>query len=86
MSSPHRDTCPRTCVDTCVLPEPATEYELSVLGFTAKREGSLSDPARVETDTAKPSPPTITNVNCTGAAAWTLEMDTKVRNHGEGPH
>ena len=72
------------------MPEPATEYELSVLGFTAKREGSLSDPARVETDTAKPSPPTITNVNCTGAAAWTLEMDTKVhtkvRNHGEGPH
>ena len=54
------------------MPEPATEYELSVLGFTAKREGSLSDPARVETDTAKPSPPTITNVNCTGAAAWTL--------------
>ena len=46
--------------------EPATQYELSVSGFTAKREGSTSDPRRVRTDTAKPSPPIITNVNCTG--------------------
>ena len=46
--------------------EPATEYELSVLAFTAKREGALSDSRKLITDTAKPSPPLITNVNCSG--------------------
>ena len=51
--------------------EPATQYEMSVSGFTAKREGSPSDPRRVRTDTAKPSPPTITNVNCTGRHSLT---------------
>ena len=53
---------------TFSISEPATQYELSVSGFTAKREGSTSDPRRVRTDTAKPSPPIITNVNCTGEA------------------
>jgi len=37
-----------------------------VLGFTAKREGTISASRQVTTDTAKPSPPIITNVNCTG--------------------
>eukprot|EP00090_Calanus_glacialis_P045884 TRINITY_DN8764_c0_g1_i5.p1 TRINITY_DN8764_c0_g1~~TRINITY_DN8764_c0_g1_i5.p1 ORF type:complete len:888 (-),score=166.51 TRINITY_DN8764_c0_g1_i5:697-3360(-) len=46
--------------------KPATPYELSVLGFTPKREGVKTDVAQVTTDTAKPSPPIITNVNCTG--------------------
>ena len=49
-----------------LLLEPATQYELSVLGFTPKREGVMTDIAQVTTDTAKPSPPIITNVNCTG--------------------
>ena len=46
--------------------EPATPYEFSVLGFTPKREGVMTDVVQVVTDTAKPSPPIITNVNCTG--------------------
>ena len=48
------------------LTESATEYELSVSGFTSKRTGSLSRPLLVTTDTAKSSPPLITEVNCTG--------------------
>ena len=46
--------------------EPATQYSLSVLGFTPKREGVMTDTIQVTTDTNKPSPPIITNVNCTG--------------------
>ena len=49
-----------------LLLEPATLYEVSLLGFTPKREGVMTDIAQVTTDTAKPSPPIITNVNCTG--------------------
>lgn len=45
---------------------PATSYQISVLGFTSKREGSLSDAKTVRTDTAKPSPPIMNSVNCTG--------------------
>ena len=54
-----------------------------MLGFTAKREGSLSDPARVETDTAKPSPPLVTNVNCTGAGDILLEWRRSRQVHGK---
>ena len=50
----------------CHFTESATEYELSVSGFTSKRTGSLSRPLLVTTDTAKSSPPLITDVNCTG--------------------
>ena len=62
---------------------PATAYKVSVLAFTAKREGGLADwrpvcstalPStlshcilQVRTDSAKPSPPRMTGVNCTGA-------------------
>ena len=63
--------------------EPATEYELSVLAFTAKREGALSDARRVVTDTAKPSPPVVTNVNCTGAGDILVEWRRSRVIHGK---
>ena len=62
--------------------EPATEYELSVLAFTAKREGALSEGRRVTTDTAKPSPPLITNVNCTGNGDILVEWRRSRVIHG----
>ena len=62
--------------------EPATEYELSVLAFTAKREGGLSPGRRVTTDTAKPSPPLVTNVNCTGAGDILVEWRRSRVIHG----
>ena len=63
--------------------EPATEYELSVLAFTAKREGALSEARLVTTDTAKPSPPLVTNVNCTGAGDILLEWRRSRQVHGK---
>ena len=63
--------------------EPATEYELSVLAFTAKREGALSDARRVRTDTAKPSPPLVTNVNCTGTGDILVEWRRSRVIHGK---
>ena len=62
--------------------EPATEYELSVLAFTAKREGALSEARRLTTDTAKPSPPLVTNVNCTGAGDILVEWRRSRLIHG----
>ena len=62
--------------------EPATEYELSVLAFTAKREGALSEARRLTTDTAKPSPPLVTNVNCTGAGDILVEWRRSRVVHG----
>ena len=46
--------------------EPATNYEFTVRGFTNKREGGDSNPLLVDTDTANPSPPVISVLNCTG--------------------
>ena len=65
-----------------VTSEPATKYELSVLAFTAKREGALSDARRLTTDTAKPSPPLITNVNCTGNGDILVEWRRSRVIHG----
>ena len=48
--------------------EPATRYQFTVRGFTAKREGGSSNTVTVETDTDKPSSPTITTANCTGSS------------------
>ena len=70
----HKDWIPQyvlesnlfTIMQCCSFSEPATDYELTVSGFTSKRTGSLSQPLRVTTDTAKSSPPLITEVNCTG--------------------
>ena len=41
--------------------------------FTAKKSGAASAVARVETDTARPSPPAITHINCTGVSSY-LDM------------
>ena len=53
-----------------------------MLAFTAKREGALSDARRVRTDTAKPSPPMVTNVNCTGAGDILVEWRRSRLIHG----
>ncbi len=45
---------------------PATEYEFRVRAFTSKREGADSDPLKNATDTASPSQPIISVLNCTG--------------------
>ncbi|XP_023344200.1 tyrosine-protein phosphatase 99A [Eurytemora carolleeae] len=52
---------------------PRTSYKLQIRGFTSKREGGDSNPLEVETDTAQPSPPTITVLNCTGKGDILLE-------------
>ena len=54
-----------------------------MLAFTAKREGALSDARRVVTDTAKPSPPVVTNVNCTGAGDILVEWRRSRVIHGK---
>ena len=54
-----------------------------MLAFTAKREGGLSPARRVTTDTAKPSPPLVTNVNCTGAGDILLEWRRSRQVHGK---
>ena len=53
-----------------------------MLAFTAKREGALSDARRLTTDTAKPSPPLITNVNCTGNGDILVEWRRSRVIHG----
>ena len=50
--------------------EPATSYEFRVRGFTTKREGGDSAPLTLNTDTANPSQPVISVLNCTGTVAW----------------
>ena len=54
-----------------------------MLAFTAKREGALSDSRRITTDTAKPSPPLITNVNCTGNGDILVEWRRSREIHGK---
>ena len=56
---------------------------MSVLAFTAKREGALSESRMVTTDTAKPSPPLITNVNCTGNGDILVEWRRSRVIHGK---
>ena len=63
--------------------KPATEFELTVVGFTQKREGLVSPVLVVRTDTAKPGPPTITNTNCSGKARPVSACLARGRGH---PH
>ena len=55
---------------------PRTSYKLQIRGFTSKREGGDSNPLEVETDTAQPSPPTITVLNCTGIVVHSVQSST----------
>ena len=69
-------------VTSLLTSEPATKYELSVLAFTAKREGARTDSRSLTTDTARPSPPLVTNVNCTGNGDILVEWRRSRVIHG----
>ena len=53
-----------------------------MLAFTAKREGARTDSRSLTTDTARPSPPLVTNVNCTGNGDILVEWRRSRVIHG----
>ena len=54
-----------------------------MLAFTAKREGARTDSRSLTTDTARPSPPLVTNVNCTGNGDILVEWRRSRVIHGK---